>query len=109
VEAFTVLLGRNPQQTLERTAHGFRAAEAAFFGDEFNGLRRLFEPAPRSFDADLGHESRGRHAGLLGEDAREIALAHSNPLGHLLDGQRFTQVVKDPDLQFAQRRAVRSL
>ena len=86
VEAFAVLLRRNTHQTLECIAHGFCAAEAAFFGDEFNGLRGLFEPAPRSFDSDLRHETRGRHAGLFGEDAREIARTHSNPRSHLLDG-----------------------
>ena len=109
MEAFAVFLRRNTQQTLERAAHGFRAAEAAFFGDELNGLRGFFKPAPRSFDADLRHETSGRHAGLLGEDSRKIARAHSDPLGHLLDGQRFAQVIQNPYLQFAQRRAIGGL
>ena len=74
-------------QALERAAHGFGAAEAAFFGDEFDRLGRLFEPAPRGFDADLRHETRGRHADLLGEDPREIARTHPGLRGHSLDGQ----------------------
>jgi hypothetical protein len=36
VEAFAILLRRNTHLALKRAAHGFSAAEAAFFGDEFN-------------------------------------------------------------------------
>lgn len=86
VETFAVLLRRNTQQALECAAHRFRAAEAAFFGDEFNGLRGLFEPAPRRFDADLHQETRGRHADLFGEDARKVSGAHPGLSGHPLDG-----------------------
>lgn len=71
---------------LECAAHRLRAAEATLFCDQFNGLRRLFESPPRCFDADLQNEARGCHADLLGEDAREIALAHPDSRGHLLDG-----------------------
>ena len=73
-------------QALERAAHGFGAAEAAFFGDEFDGLGGLFEPAARRFDADLHHETRRRRAVLLCEDASEIARTHPNSRSHLLDG-----------------------
>ena len=109
METFSVLLRRNMHQALERAAHGFGAAEAAFFGDEFDGLRGLFEPAARRFDADLHHEARGRHAHLLGEDTSEIAGTHPDPRGHLLDGQRVAQIVQQPDLQLAQRNEVGSL
>ena len=109
MESFAVLLRRNMHQALERAAHGFSAAEAAFFCDEFDRLGRLFEPAPRGFDADLRHETRGRHADLLGEDPREIARTHPDLRGHSLDGQRFAQVVQHPDLQIAHGRAVGSL
>jgi hypothetical protein len=67
-------------QALERAAHGFGVAEAAFFGDEFDRLGRFFEPAPRGFDADLRHETRGCHADLLGEDTRETAVAINQPI-----------------------------
>lgn len=86
MEAFAVLLRRNTQQALERAAHGLRAAEAAFFGDEFDRLGRLFESAAGGFDADLRHETRGRHAELIGEDAGEVARTHPDSRGHLLDG-----------------------
>jgi hypothetical protein len=33
METFAVLLRRNTHQALEHDAHGFGAAEAAFFGD----------------------------------------------------------------------------
>jgi hypothetical protein len=109
METFAVLLRRNMHQALERAAHGFGGAEAAFFGDEFDRLGRFFEPAPCGFDADLRHETRGRYAGLLGEDPREIARTHPDLRGHSLDGQRFAQVVQQPDLQIAHGRAVGSL
>jgi hypothetical protein len=109
MESFAVLLRRNAHQALERAAHGFSAAEAAFFGDEFDRLGRLFEPAPRGFDADLRHETRWSHADLLGEDTREIAWTHPDLRGHSLDGQRFAQVVQQPDLQIAHGSAVGSL
>jgi hypothetical protein len=105
-EAFAVFLRRNAQQTLEHAAHGLRAAEAAFFGDEFNCLGGLFEPAPSRFDADLHDETRGRRADLLGEDARKIAGTHSRPGGHLFDCERFAQIVQQPGLQLAYWRAV---
>jgi hypothetical protein len=72
-------------------------------------LGGLFEPAPRRFDADLHHETRGRHADLLGEDARKISGAHPRLDGHLLDGERFAQVVQQPRLQLAYGRAVGGL
>ena len=109
MEAFAILLRRNAHLALECAAHGFSAAESAFFGDEFDGLGRLFESAPGGFHAYLRHETRGRHADLLSEDAREIARTHPGLRGHSLYGQRFAQVVQQPDLQIAHRRAVGGL
>jgi hypothetical protein len=53
MEAFAILLRRNTHQSLERAAHGFGAAEAAFFRDQFYRLGRFLEPAPRGFHPDL--------------------------------------------------------
>jgi hypothetical protein len=72
-------------------------------------LRGLFEPAPCRFDADLHDEARGCHAGLLGEDAREVARTHPNSLGHLLDGERFAQIIQHPNMQLSYGGAVGSL
>src|SRR5262245_30427047 len=93
MEALAVFLWRNAHQALERASHGFGAAEAAFFGDEFDRLGRFFKSAPRGFYAYLQNETRGRHANLFGEDPREISRAHPGLGGHSLDAQRFAQVV----------------
>src|SRR5262249_62289650 len=87
----------------EGAAHGAGAAEAGGPGDLFEAPVGSLEAAARGFDARPEDVAGRRRPDLPGEDALEVADAHRHPAGEVLDRKPLLQVLRDPDLELANR------
>src|SRR5262245_36886458 len=93
----------DPQQANERAPHHVDAAETGCRGHLLEAAIRTFELPPRRFDAQVQHVLGWRRADLAREDPLEVAHAHRHAIGEVFDRQPPVQMLRNPDLQLADR------
>src|SRR6476661_9899946 len=87
LEPVAVAGGADPEPAVERAAHRLDGAEAAVARHRLELLAGRLEPHARVVHAQRLDVSRGRHAHLAAERAREVALAHRGAVGERRHGQ----------------------
>ncbi len=104
-----VKLRRKTDVSLKCATHDLGAAEACPDGDRFESLIRTFQIPARGFNSHVLHEVSRRHPGLPEKYTGEVTRPHSDSSGHRFHRQIARQVFGDPNQQFANGLAIRSL
>src|SRR5215207_1991502 len=78
-------------------------------GDRLDRQVARLERDPGTLDASGLHVCAGRLAGFAAEGAGEVAVAHAGAARECRDGEVLVEMVRDPRLELAQRRAVGGL
>jgi len=108
-ESAAVFGGADAQGVNERAAHCLRGAVAACSGGLLDPVGGVLEAAARRLEPGPVDVPAGRHAGLGGEGAGELARRQAGLPGQGFDGQVGAGVFGDPLLNLAKRGAVRDL
>jgi hypothetical protein len=93
----------------EGAAHSIHASESGGRGDLLQPLVRALELTARGLDPHLQHVLRGARAHLAREYALEVSNAHRHPIREIFHGKTLRQVIRDPDLELADRGHLGSL
>src|SRR5260221_3498292 len=108
-EPLAVLPGGDTDRAKERAPHRLGAAESTLGADGFEIVRSLCEQAARGLDPRGVDESRWRDSDFAREHAREVARAHGDPAGQILDREIRRRMIENERLQLAQWLALRYL
>src|SRR4051812_35992846 len=106
LELAPVVVRADPETAVEGAPHRLDGAEAALRGDRLELLAGRLEPQPGVVHAQRVDVGAGRHADLVPEGAREVALAHAGAGGEGGDAQVGVQVRGHPLLELLERRAL---
>src|SRR3954447_2694156 len=109
LELGPVVVRAHAEAAGERAAHRLDAAEPARGGNRVELLAGRLEPQPRVVDAQGVDVRARRHADLVPEGAREVALAHAGAGGEGGEGgdaEVGLEVRGHPLLKLLQRRAL---